>query len=387
MTSTNPLSLTVVEGTSGPIQLKSSSLPNVLQLIDGAARARAVQLAKTVDVTDTLAILDFGFGAQEKVGDVSTRMLQGVRVNDMGGTPVTAEIEKLNAAWRQVDPHPLIAASGKLFGGLAGKIKAWIKGYEQVNAAIAAVEAQIRAYKATARKDIADLDLLYREADNLSGYAKEMEAGCLYLLVRLAKKYEADSTALVVADENAVYNLQALGDVLDQIDQRRFAAYATRGQVVLTKSKIRMIQQMDMRLYGALTTKLLLTLPQMKQDLALMAKLLQAEKAATFLKELTEMEAKRAAAVDVRLGYDAKSVANLTNDAAKTMAQIIAAYDNHTKLLEEVREIETQGQAARREGEQMIGQIQTSFTAKVGDFKAGDNLQLPQEALDAASQS
>lgn len=380
----NPLALIQIEGTTGPVTLQSLTLPNVLELITGDSRNRAIAAAQAVKLDDTLAILDFGFGAQEKIGAISTKMLEGVRINDMGGTPVTAEIDKLNAAWKQIDPHPVIKASGKFMGGLSGKIKAWVKGYQEVNAAIAAVEAQINAYKVKARADIKELDQLYIEADQLAAYAKEMEASCLYLLVRLAKKYETDKKALNTADENAVYNLQALGDVISQIDQRRFASFATRGQVVLTKSKIRMIQQMDTSLYGALTTKLLLSIPQMKTDLALMAKLLQSEKSATFLKELSEMEEKRGAQIDARLAADAKTVATLTNDASKTMVRIIAAYDNQTKLLDEVEQIKANGNAARREGEQMIAQVQANFQQKVGDFKAGDNLNLPADALQAA---
>lgn len=386
MSDQNPLAIYKIEGTNGPIILQQSvdNPANVLKLIDGTTRKRAMDRAAGVDINDTMAILDFGLDAQEQVSAISQKMIAGIRIKDMGNTPVSAEITKLNAAWAQVNPHPIILSAGQFFGGLSAKIKAWVKGYELVTDHIKGVRTQIETYKATARTDIQELDHLDGEANKLATYAKETEASCLYLLVRLAKKYDTDRQIIKVGDENALFNLQMLGDVIGQIDQRRFTAFATRGEVKLTRSQIKMIQSMDMNLYGALTTKLLFSLPKMERDLALMAKLLQAEKSADYLKQLTDMEERRSRQVGKRLGDDAKAVALLTNDAARQMVQLVDAYDSHMKVLDDVREIQNKGADARRKGEEMINHVQTSLDQKVANFTPNQNLGLPDELVQAA---
>ena len=386
---TNQSKAVMVVGTGGQqIQIAGTVETAVFDLIDPQSRLRALALAKAVDLNNTISLMDFGMGAQERVSEVATKLLAGVQVNDLN-SPVTVELNRLNQAWEAVNPHSVFSPQRGFHIGnaLAGKVKAWIQGYQQVNTALDATEKVIKDFKATALTDIGHLDELYREADTLSAYAKEMEAACIYLLGRLIKKYEIESQNLNTADENAVFNHQVLGDVISQIDIRRGLCVVTRGEVVLTKQKVLAIKTMDMNLYLMLTNKLLFALPKMKMDLALMAKLFQAEKAANWLKDFTDLEAKRTEQLNKKMQTTMVAIATQSNDVVQQMARLVDEFDGYTTLLGQVEDIKAKGTEARHQGEAALAQVTDSFSKKASDFKPGEMIKVDQTVMDAATKA
>lgn len=234
--------------------------------------ARVSALLAELDLSDSHSVLFFGSAAQEHLGNVSDRILERVRVKELG--PAGAALNEMVATLRGfdvrgLDPERKTGLLDRLLGKGRDAVKI-LQRYEKVRDQIEGITERLEQHKTSLLIDIESLDRLY--ASNLEYFhALEhyIEAGQRKLaelenerIPRQAAVTDAESDAL------AAQRLRDLRAVRDDLERRVHDLRLTRQVTMQSLPGIRMVQENDKALIGKINSTLVNTVPLWRQQLA-----------------------------------------------------------------------------------------------------------------------
>ncbi len=169
-----------------PVQLDESTLtPAERKMVDDFAR--------TIDVTDTGVILQYGAAAQQKVAGFSETALQNVRTKDMGevGEMLTNLVGQLRTITDEDEEKGFFG----FFRKAGNKVSAMKAKYDKAETNVEKICTALENHQVVLMKDIATLDELYKL--NLT-YFKELS---MYILAGKKKLGEVRATDLPALQE------------------------------------------------------------------------------------------------------------------------------------------------------------------------------------------
>ena len=251
------------------IEAKSQEVPEIME-----NEVTALQDAlNELDINDRKSIIYFGSSAQEKLDEISNRMIDGVQNKDVG--VAGAALNEMVASIRGFDmdefnPNKKLAWWQSLFGVTKPLVK-FIQEYETVRDQIDHISNSLEKHKSQLMTDVVSLDKLY-DANldyfrNLELYIKAGETKLEALEKTIVPEYEAK-----VRDSNddmlAIQELKEIRGFRDELERRVHDLRLSRQVTMQSLPSIRLIQENDKSLISKITSTLVNTVPLWRNQLA-----------------------------------------------------------------------------------------------------------------------
>ncbi len=340
--------------------------------IDEKEQALVEELKSKLDYKDRNSVIFFGVEAQEKLDEISTQMIEGVKNKDIGEAGET--LNKMVLAIRGFDIDELRPEElpwwKKLFG-FASPIAEALQRYEEVKDQIDAIANELEKHKAKLTSDVIALEKLYEA--NLD-YFRQLE---LYIEAGEAKLKELEEKIIPQFEEKAksgdmmdVQMLKEVRDFRDDLERRVHDLKLSRQVAMQALPSIRLIQENDKALINKITSTLVNTIPLWRNQLAQVVTVLRSKDAAKSLKaagdltnELLEKnaealkEANREIRTQVERGvFDIESVKKANQTLIET--------------LNESLQIAQEGKKARELAEQELVKLENELKSTLTQIKA-----------------
>ncbi len=270
------------------IEEKSDMVPEVM-----AEEVTALQDAlNELDLNDRNSIIYFGSSAQEKLDEISNRMIDGVQNKDMGAAG--AALNEMVASIRGFDmekfnPNIKLAWYQKLFG-VAKPIVKFIQEYEEVRDQIDMISNSLEKHKSQLMTDVISLDKLY-DANldyfrNLELYIKAGETKLEELEETIIPQYEvkaADKEMLAIQDVKEIRGFR------DELERRVHDLRLSRQVTMQSLPSIRLIQENDKSLISKITSTLVNTVPLWRNQLAQTVTIFRSHDTAIAVKDAADL--------------------------------------------------------------------------------------------------
>ena len=328
------------------IEEKSEQVPEVM-----IEEVTALQDALSeLDIKDRNSIIYFGASAQEKLDEISNRMIDGVQNKDMGAAG--AALNEMVASIRGFDmdkfnPNIKLAWWQKLFGTTKPLVK-FIQEYEGVRDQVDIISNNLEKHKSQLMTDVVSLDKLY-DANldyfrSLELYIKAGETKLEELEKKIIPEYEGKAQDKEML---AIQDLKEIRGFRDELERRVHDLRLSRQVTMQSLPSIRLIQENDKSLISKISSTLVNTVPLWRNQLAQTVTIFRSHDTAIVVKEAADLtnelleknaEGLREANVEVRKQmergiFDIESI-------KKANEAFIATLDDSLKIAEE-------GKAAR----------------------------------------
>jgi len=356
------------------IEEKSEQVPEV-RVEEVTALQDAIN---ELDISDRNSIIYFGSSAQEKLDEISNRMIDGVQNKDMGAAG--AALNEMVASIRGFDmekfnPNIKLAWYQKLFGATKPLVK-FIQEYEEVRDQIDMISNSLEKHKSQLMTDVVSLDKLYEA--NLE-YFRKLE---LYIKAGETKLDELEKTIIPEYEEKArdddmmsIQDVKEIRGFRDELERRVYDLRLSRQVTMQSLPSIRLIQENDKSLISKITSTLVNTVPLWRNQLAQTVTIFRSHDTAKAVKDAADLtnelleknaEGLREANAEVRKQmergiFDIESI-------KKANETFIATLDDSLRIAEEGKNARTKGLEALKKTEKDLKDALLAVKAKAEEL-------------------
>ena len=330
------------------------------------AQQKAVEeFARTIDITDSNLVLQYGAAAQKNVSEFSENTLQQIRTKDLGqvGDALTDLLRQL----QDFAPEEEKKGLAGFFRRKKNQLETLKAGYAKASANVDKITETLEAHQITLMKDVANLDQMFqlnaRYLQELTMYIlagkKRLEQIKAEDLARLQQQAAASGTQ---ADAQAYNDLASL---INRFEKKIHDLELTRMISLQMGPQTRMLQNNDTLMIEKIQSSLVNTIPLWKSQMVLALGLEHARQATAAQNAVTEM-------TNELLRQNADLLKAGTIDTARQAERSIVDLDTlrHTNQqlmdsLDEVLRIQTEGAEQRRQAEAELGRIEGELKQKL----------------------
>ncbi len=278
----------VKEKVEAAIEEKSERPPEVLP----EEERRLREAMEEIDFKDRSSVITFGSKAQEKLDEISNRMIDGVKNKDTGAAGEV--LNKMVAAIRgfdidELNPNKKLSWWEKLLGKTQ-PLALFIQKYEEVRDQLDVIANDLERHKAQLTADVVALDKLY-EANldyfrQLEIYIEAGERKLKELEEKIIPEYEkaAESGEML-----AVQELREIRGFRDDLERRVHDLRLSRQVAMQALPSIRLIQENDKSLINKISSTLVNTVPLWRNQLAQTVTIFRSHEAAGAIKEAADL--------------------------------------------------------------------------------------------------
>ncbi len=330
------------------------------------AQQKAVEeFARTIDITDSNLVLQYGAAAQKNVSEFSENTLQQIRTKDLGqvGDALTDLVRQL----QDFAPEEEKKGLAGFFRRKKNQLETLKTGYAKASANVDKITETLEAHQITLMKDVANLDQMFqlnaRYLQELTMYIlagkKRLEQIKTEDLASLQQQAAASGTQ---ADAQAYNDLASL---INRFEKKIHDLELTRMISLQMGPQTRMLQNNDTLMIEKIQSSLVNTIPLWKSQMVLALGLEHARQATAAQNAVTEM-------TNELLRQNADLLKAGTIDTARQAERSIVDLDTlrHTNQqlmdsLDEVLRIQTEGAEQRRQAEAELGRIEGELKQKL----------------------
>ncbi|MDL2219180.1 toxic anion resistance protein [Ruminococcaceae bacterium OttesenSCG-928-O06] len=366
---TNDVPELVLDTTDVPMPAVPA-VPKDEQLVERARLTPAEQqqvdeFAEQIDLHNSALIMQYGTGAQKKMGTFSESALSSVRSKDLGevGGMLTSLVNQLRSFDVQEEKGGFLG----LFRKGGNKVNAIKAKYATAEKNVEEIVQALEAHQVTLLKDIATLDKMYEQ--NVV-YFKELTMYILAGKKKLAEVLEAELPALreKAQQSGLPEDAQAANDLAnlcDRFEKKLYDLELTRTISIQMAPQIRMIQNNDTLMNEKIQSTLVNTIPLWKSQMVLALGVAHSQQAATAQRQVTDM-------TNELLRKNSEALKTATIETAKESERGIVDIEtlqqtnrNLIESLDEVVRIQTEGRQKRAEAEAELGRIEGELKDKL----------------------
>lgn len=270
------------------IEKQSDTIPELMQ----GEELRLLEAISELNEKEPSSVIYFGSSAQEKLDDISNRMIAGVKNNQTG--KAGAALNEMVTSIRGFDmdkfnPNIKLSWWQKILGKAKPLVK-FMQEYEGVRDQIDVISNDLEKYKGELMSDVISLDKLY-DANldyfrSLELYIKAGETKLEELDEKIIPQYESD---VEQDDMLSIQNLKAIRGFRDDLDRRVHDLRLSRQVSMQSLPSIRLIQENDKSLINKITSTLVNTVPLWRNQLAQNVTIFRSHEAATAVKEASDL--------------------------------------------------------------------------------------------------
>ncbi|APZ44466.1 toxic anion resistance protein [Acidihalobacter ferrooxydans] len=248
---------------------------------------RLREVMEEIDFRDRSSVIHFGSAAQEKLDEISNRMIDGVKSDESGAAGES--LNQMVAAIRGFDLDTLDPTQKRQWWqklvGKAEPLVVFIQRYEQVRDQIDLVANDLERHKAQLTTDLIALDKLY--AANLD-YFRQLE---LYIQAGEQKLAQLENTRIPEYERKAssgemlaVQELREIRGFRDDLERRVHDLRLSRQVAMQALPSIRLIQENNKSLINKISSTLVNTVPLWRNQLAQTVTIFRSHEAAKSVK-------------------------------------------------------------------------------------------------------
>jgi uncharacterized protein YaaN involved in tellurite resistance len=357
-----PIPSTVTVPSESAIVAQTSLTPEEQKQVD--------DFAAKIDLRNSAIVLQYGAGAQAKMGNFSEQALAGVRSKDMG--EIGGMLSSLVTELKSFDiSEKNDGFFSRLFKKSVNKVTEYKARYATTEKNVGQIVSALEQHQVILLKDITLLDKMYEQ--NLV-YYKELS---MYVAAGKKRLKEAEEKELPVLREKATRSgtpedAQAVNDFMNQCD--RFAKKLhdlelTRTISVQMAPQIRLIQNNNALMSEKIQSTLVNTIPLWKSQMVLTLGIEHSTQAAKAQREVSNM-------TNELLRKNSEALKMATIETAKESERGIvdietlqATNKNLIESLDEVIRIQAEGRQKRAAAETELAHIEGEIKAKLLELK------------------
>ncbi|MFQ8984869.1 MAG: toxic anion resistance protein [Evtepia sp.] len=330
------------------------------------AQRKAVEaFAKTIDITDSNVVLQYGAAAQKNVSEFSENTLQQIRTKDLGEIGDT--LSDLVRQLQDFDPGEEKKGLSGFFRRKKNQLATLKASYAKASANVDKIVENLEAHQITLMKDVANLDQMF---ELNAKYQQELTMYILAGKKRLAQ-IQAEDLAQLQQQAQASgtqADAQAYNDMVslcNRFEKKLHDLELTRMISLQMGPQTRMLQNNDTLMIEKIQSSLVNTIPLWKSQMVLALGLEHARQATAAQNAVTEM-------TNNLLRQNADLLKSGTIETAREAERSIVDLETlrHTNQqlmdsLDEVLRIQTEGAQKRREAEAELGRIEGELKQKL----------------------
>ena len=278
----------VKELVEATIEKQDENLPAVIP----EEESKLQEALNEIDIKDRNSAIYFGSKAQEKLDDISNKMLDGVKNKDTGKSGEL--LNNMVATLRGFDvdefnPNKKLHWWQKLFG-FTKPLTKFVQKYEEVKEQIDAISDDLEKHKAKLTTDIVALDKLY-DANldyfrQLELYIKAGEIKLSELDEKIIPEYESKTKD---SDMLSIQELKEIRGFRDDLERRVHDLKLSRQVAMQALPSIRLIQENDKSLINKIGSTLVNTIPLWRNQLAQTVTIFRSHEAAKAIKSANDL--------------------------------------------------------------------------------------------------
>ena len=336
-----------------------------MSMLSAEERQQVEEFAKSIDLTNSQVVLQYGAAAQKNIAAFSESALGSVRTKDMGevGDMIASLVVELKGFDAEEESKGFLGFFRKTNRSLETMKAKYGKAEQNVDK----IAAKLEGHQITLMKDIAVLDQMYEK--NLA-YYKELT---MYILAGQKCLADARATTLVELRNKAQQtglpeDAQAANDYDNlclRFEKKLHDLELTRVISMQMAPQIRMIQNNDTLMTEKIQTSLVNTIPLWKNQMVLALGISHSQQAMEAQRQITDM-------TNAMLKKNADMLKQATVETARESERSIVDIETlqHTNqslisTLDEVLQIQTEGAQKRREAENELRKIEGELKQKL----------------------
>jgi uncharacterized protein YaaN involved in tellurite resistance len=250
--------------------------------------ARVDEIAGSIDIKDSQAIIEYGVGAQSDIADFSDTVLDQVRSKDAGFAGEA--LNELMVNVKEVDVDSLTGKSTGLFRRMSRQVKKFIGRYNKLSFQIDSIVEKLENTRDTLFRDVELLDKLY---DKNYDYLKELD---IYIAAGDKKIAELKDTVLPALRAEAeesddavkAQELRDMQAMVDRFEKRVHDLKLSRMVAIQSMPQIRLVQNNDQVLVERIQSSILNTIPLWKNQIVIAITLFRQKAALKVQKDVTD---------------------------------------------------------------------------------------------------
>ena len=341
-----------------------------LSKLTPAEQAAVTEFSKKIDILNTEQVLNYGSNAQKNISEFSDSALNAVRTKDLGEvgnmlSDLVVELKGLN-----FDPEQRKGLRG-LFNKTRQDIASVMAQYDKAEVNVDKIVEELERHEVTLLKDISLMDRMYEKNQE---YMKELTMYIIAGKLRIQELRDVELPAMQKkAQESGLpEDAQAANDFANMIgrfEKKIHDLELTRTISLQMSPQIRLIQNNDTLMSEKIRSSIVNTIPLWKSQMVLGLSMYHSEEAMKAQREVTDVTNKLLESNAKKLHQGSVNVAKESERGIvdietlkKTNLELIATLD-------EVRKIQDEGRAQRRQAEEELGRIEGQLKQKLLEMK------------------
>ena len=330
------------------------------------AQRKAVEdFARTIDITDSNVVLQYGAAAQKNVSEFSENTLQQIRTKDLGQIGET--LADLVRQLQEFDPEEEKKGFAGFFRRKKNQLAALKAGYAKASANVDQIVENLQAHQITLMKDVANLDQMF---ELNAKYQQELTMYILAGKQRLAQIQREDLAQLQqqAAASGTQADAQAYNDMVslcNRFEKKLHDLELTRMISLQMGPQTRMLQNNDTLMIEKIQSSLVNTIPLWKSQMVLALGVAHSSEAARAQRQVTDM-------TNALLQKNAETLKMATIEAAKESERGIVDIETLKKTNEslistfdEIMNIQKEGHQKRMEAEVEMNRLEGELKNKL----------------------
>ncbi len=261
--------------------------------VDSKEKEAIDSLIAEINMKDSNSIIYFGSSAQEKVTEISDKMLEGVKNKELGQSgealnEMVATIRGFDV--NELDPNKKPSFFARLFGR-AKPLAKFLQKYETVQHQIDSITTKLEKHEEVLLKDIVSLDKLY-EANLEYFHRLETYINAGEEKLRLVDEIEVPAMQKEAESSDDMLKAQELRDLKgsrDDLERRVHDLRLTRQVTLQSLPSIRLVQENDKGLINKINSTVANTIPLWRQQLAQTVTIWRSGAAAKTIKDASDL--------------------------------------------------------------------------------------------------
>ena len=331
-----------------------------------AEQAAVRSFAEKIDIMNTEQVMHYGSNAQKNISDFSGAALGTVRTKDLGEVgnmlgDLVVELKGLN-----FDTEQKKGLRG-LFKKSTQSVAELKASYDKAETNVDNIVNSLEKHEITLMKDISMMDKMYEKNQE---YLKELTMSILAGKLRLEQlrneelpKYQAKAQETGLPEDAQAAN--DFANMIGRFEKKIHDLELTRTISVQMAPQIRMIQNNDSLMAEKIRSSIMNTIPLWKSQMVLALSQYHSDQAMKAQREVTDV-------TNSLLMKNAEALhqgsVNIAKEAERGIVDIETLKKTNIELiqtLDEVRQIQDEGRAKRRQAEQELAQIEGELKQKL----------------------
>ena len=331
------------------------------------------QISKSLDVTNSQMVLQYGTAAQAELSDFADTILNQIKTRDTGN--IGDSLINLSEVVKELDNGSLNQGNKglieALFGGAKGTAVKFIQRYDKLDVTIEGIVNELEKAEIVLLKDITLLDTMY---DKNIGYLRELDC---YIAAGEKKLKELNEIELPkhlekAKTSNDPFDVQAANDFREMVirfEKKLHDLKLSRMIAIQTAPQIRLVQNGDKALVEKIQSSIVNTIPLWKNQVVIAITILRQESALKAQQAVTDTTNELLTKNSELLKQNTLSIATESEKGVVEIETLKKVNDDLVSTIEETIKIQMDGRQKRIEAEKELNNIENELKTKLLNIK------------------